>query len=137
MRKMLSMSLLLLVAALLGGCSGIAVPRPDPLQAQQDFARRLRWLDIPGAARYLQVDQQEAFRRRFNALQGLHITDVRLAGSSEIDPGHIDSTLEVDYYLLPSVIVKTRHLHLVWAYVDLGRWQPGYWQIVNPFPEFP
>ena len=128
---------LLTIAVLLGGCSLAAVTRPSPLTAQEDFARRLRWLDIPGAAQHLAPEYRDAFSRSLAGLTGLHITDVRLAGDVVVDPDHVDNTLEIDYYLLPSVLVKTRHLQLHWAYIDLGRWQAGYWQIVGPFPEFP
>jgi hypothetical protein len=138
MRKVLQMSLLLLlVAALLGGCSRFAVPRPEPSRAEENFSNRLRWLDIQGAAHYLQPEYRQDFREHFAALEGLHITDVRPASGEEVDPQHLESTMEIDYYLLPSLTVKTRYLHLTWQYVDLGRWQSGYWQIVGPFPDFP
>lgn len=138
MRKVLQMGLLLLAVGFLsGGCGRIAVPRANPAQAEEDFSNRLRWLDIQGVAQYLQPEYQEDFRKRFAALKGLHITDVRPASGDRPDPQRLDSTLEVDYYRLPSVIVKTRQLHLTWQYIDLGRWQSGYWQIVGPFPDFP
>ncbi len=129
--------LLLLVGALSAGCSWMALPRPDLAAAERDFSTRLRWLDFSGAARHLRPEHQEAFREQFAALDGLHITDTRFVGREEMDPGYIDSRLEIDYYRLPSVTVKTRQFTLAWEYVDLGRWQQGYWRISTPFPEFP
>jgi len=136
-RMLKGVLLLLLVGILSAGCSWMAVPRPDLDDAEQDFSTRLRWLDFPGAARHLRPEDQEAFREQFAALDGLHIADARLLGREEVEPGHIDSRLEIDYYRLPSVTVKTRRFTLAWEYVDLGRWQQGYWRISTPFPEFP
>lgn len=138
MRKLLLVVLLAAnVALLIGGCSWFAVPRPSLYQAEDDFAQRLRWLDFAGAARHLEPEYQEAFRSHFAALDGLHITDVRFTSGREADPQQVQTQLEVDYYRLPSVTLQTRHLHLTWRFVDLGRWQQGYWQIVGPFPDFP
>lgn len=138
MSKLLKYGLLLgLFLVLSGGCSWMAVPRPAVTDAEQDFSTRLRWLDFSGAARHLRPEFQKSFRTRFDALDGLQITDTRILRREEIDPEHIDSRLEIDYYRLPSVKVKTRQLNLAWEYVDRGRWQQGYWRISTPFPEFP
>lgn len=138
MRKVLKYEIfLVLVGILLGGCSWMAVPRVDVANAERDFSTRLRWLDFPGAARHLRPEDQGAFREQFDALDGLHITDTRFVSREELDPEHVDSRLEIDYYRLPSVTVKTRQLNLTWEYIDLGMWQKGYWRISTPFPEFP
>ncbi|AMV71056.1 hypothetical protein JCM30471_28750 [Desulfuromonas carbonis] len=129
--------LLVLFGLFLGGCSWMAVPRPDVADAERDFSTRLRWLDFPGAARHLRPEYQEAFREQFAALDGLHITDTRFVSRDETASGQIDSRLEIDYYRLPSVTVRTWQFTLAWEYVDLGRWQSGYWRIATPFPDFP
>lgn len=128
----------LLVLLALTGCGMLARPQADFATAIDNFTQRLRWLDLIDAAQYIQPEYRDAFLDRFEAIDGLHLTEVRYQvrnrGKNALE---VETQLEIDYYLLPSVSIQTRRLRLAWHYVGGDRWHPGLWQIVGPFPIFP
>jgi hypothetical protein len=129
---------LLLLLLVLAGCGMLARPQADFAPAIENFTQRLRWLDLADAAQFLEPEYRSSFLEQFDALDGLRITEVRFQVRDQ--PGGsatVESQLEIDYYLLPSVTIKSRRLRLAWNYVGEDRWHPGSWQIVGPFPVFP
>lgn len=128
----------LLLLLVLTGCGMLSSPQADFGTALENFTQRLRWLDLADAARFLEPEHRNGFLAQFDAIDGLHITEVRYQVRDQPNgPLQMESQLEIDYYLLPSVTLKTRRLRLAWHYVGGDRWHPGSWLIVGPFPVFP
>ncbi len=128
----------LTVLLVMGGCGMLAMPQADFGREQENFAQRLRWLDINDAARFIEPQFRKAFIEQFTTLEGLHITEVRsIARPAAEEPPTMASQVEIDFYRLPSVTVQTRQIHLVWHYRGGDRWHPGTWLIEGPFPPFP
>ncbi len=119
-------------------CAGLPSSMPDFMPAQQDFAERLRWRDFAGAARHLTAEQQDEFRQRLAALEDLHITDFRLE-SAEFSPAgdRVVTWNAMEYYLLPSMTVKTLRYRQDWIVSGADRLHSGDWLIVTPFPPIP
>lgn len=105
---------------------------------RDDFNYALRWKKFKGAAEYMRPEHRKAFLATFDKLKDIHIIDVREVSVEPFDENQrFDTTLEMDYYLLPSVSVKTFRFEQSWEFFG-GEDQPqnGYF-IVTPFPEFP
>ena len=130
--------MVLLAAVLFAGCGPLVSPRADFPQTQREFARFLRWGEYQQASRFLPAEYAAAFREHFAALDGLHITEIRTDATTDPKtPDQMQGRLEIDYYRLPSVTLKTRVLRLAWRYQKGARFQAGRWIIDGPFPPFP
>lgn len=134
-RKLCCLALLLILAA----CSSHVLPlgRIGEM-SRDDFMEALRWKRYAIAASHLQPELRQPFVSTFTALKDIHITDVRLVDlkMKEGSPD-FETRMEMDYYLLPSVTLKTFHFQQSWVYFagpDPAR--QGF-QIVSPFPPFP
>ncbi|HKI52198.1 MAG TPA: hypothetical protein VJ995_09000 [Geothermobacteraceae bacterium] len=131
-------SLLLLLA----GCgmfpSKIMSPDSQFAQVQDDFMQRLRWRDFQGAAQYFSETHRESFLQHFRESDDLNITDVRLLTTEyAADDERMETEVEVEYFLLPSVTVKTFRFEQQWGFFRSGEKLPGKWRITSHFPEFP
>jgi hypothetical protein len=81
---------------------------------------------------------REDFLAAFNDLKDIHIVDVRLIDlQSSQEDRRFEATLEMDYYLLPSVTVKTFRFKQTWIYFDGEDPVLQGFLIVTPFPAFP
>lgn len=105
---------------------------------REDFNSALRWKQFKVAASHMQPEFREEFLATFDELRDIHIVDVRVVDVQSFEENRrLETTLEMDYYLLPSVTVKTFRFNQSWEFrggEDLS--QAGY-VIVSPFPEFP
>jgi len=106
--------------------------------SQRDFTQRLRWQDFPGAANYFTAEQRASFLDNFQDQKKIHFTDLRAVGL-DFGPDGLTAkqTLDLEYYALPSLTVKTFRFSVDWSYDKEGNRGMGAWQIINPFPEFP
>ncbi|MEZ4484402.1 MAG: hypothetical protein R2864_07330 [Syntrophotaleaceae bacterium] len=98
---------MLLVVVLLSSCSLAVRPGDSLLEARDDFSQRLRWQDCNGAGRYLAPEQKADFLERCQADEDLHYVGVETQ-SVELsdDQRQADTVTLVEYYRLPSVVVK-------------------------------
>lgn len=103
-----------------------------------DFMSSMRWKRFKIAASLIQPEHRQAFMATFSTLKDIHITDVRLIDlqTSEEDR-RFETTTEMDYYLLPSVTVKTFRFDQSWVYFDGNDPARQGFLIVTPFPDFP
>ena len=121
-------------------CSG---PMQPPVnigeKSQEDFMSALRWKQYQAAASLMQPEFRQEFIQTFNAFRDdLHISDVRVVNLQVFEEGRRRETaVEMDYYLLPSVRVKTFRFDQIWLYSEGSDSQPEGFFIVTPFPEFP
>lgn len=128
--------LLVFPALLLAACTSLFDPQRQFEPVQRDFAMRLRWMDFPGAARHLSPQLRDDFLDRVGGEEDLHVTDVRL-DSAEYLPAEnrMVTWTTLEYYLLPSTVVRKFRLRQEWEYAGEDRQHSGNWQIVTPFPE--
>jgi len=130
--------LMLLVVVLLSSCGWAVRPGETLLDARDDFTQRLRWHDCNGAGRYLASEVQNAFLESCETDEDLHFVHVEPQSLDfSDDQRQADSVTLLEYYRLPSVVVKKYRLRQQWAYRQGEGMKQGIWQITSPFPELP
>ena len=129
---------MLLVVVLLSSCSWAVRPGETLLDARDDFAQRLRWQDCNGAGRYLAPEQKAEFLESCQADEDLHFVSVEPQSVDlSDDERQADTVTLLEYYRLPSVVVKKYRLRQEWSYQQGEGMKQGFWQVVSPFPELP
>lgn len=106
-------------------------------EVTRDFATRLRWGDYSGVAHYLTPENRTVFLDESDNNENLNIVDVRY-DSMEEGKGDTRATtcLSVEYYRLPSTVIKTSRFCVDWSYQGLNSGAPGGWQVLSPIPSF-
>lgn len=98
----------------------------------------MRWKRFKVAATLMQTEHRQDFMETFTALKGIHITDIRLIDLIPAEGNRrFDTKIEMDYYLLPSVTVKTFQFDQTWKFFDEENHPLQGYFIVTPFPDFP
>ena len=107
--------------------------------SREDFISALRWKQYQVAASLMQPEFRQEFINTFTAFKDdLHISDVRLVDMQTFEEGRrIETVMEMDYTLLPSITLKTFTFDQIWVYTEESATTPGGFFIVTPFPEFP
>ena len=132
----------LLVLAFMGSlaaCSMAPKVSDDLTPAVYDFAQRLRWNDYSGASRYFDTEEnRQEFLQTFTGMQDLQITDVVVESIDFAEDRRSASTsMVLEYFLLPSPVVKTYRFSLQWAYLGLKPNSSESWLVSSRFPSFP
>jgi len=106
--------------------------------SRDDFMNALRWKQYKVAAEFMLPDNRKDFLATFRKLKDIHITDVRLLDLQETAEGRrFETSIEMDYYLLPSVSLKTFSFTQDWVYfAGEDSSQKGF-RIITSFPDFP
>lgn len=106
--------------------------------SRDDFMNALRWKQYKVAAEFMLPENRKDFLATFRKLKDIHITDVRLLDLQETAEGRrFETSIEMDYYLLPSVSVKTFSFTQDWVYfAGEDSSQKGF-RIITSFPDFP
>jgi hypothetical protein len=106
--------------------------------SRDDFMNALRWKQYKVAAEFMLPENRKDFLATFRELKDIHITDVRLLDLQETAEGRrFETSIEMDYYLLPSVSVKTFSFAQDWVYfAGEDSSQKGF-RIITSFPDFP
>ena len=106
--------------------------------SRDDFMNALRWKRYQVAASLMQPEYGQEFLKTFRTLKDIHIVDVRLLDIKRSAEGwRFDTTMEMDYYLLPSVTVKTFSFDQTWEFFSGEDSKGQAYFIVTPFPDFP
>jgi len=105
----------------------------------EDFISALRWKQYQVAASLMQPEFRQEFINTFTAFKDdLHISDVRQVAMQSFEQGRrIETVIEMDYTLLPSITLKTFTFDQIWIYTEESETAQGGFFIVTPFPEFP
>ena len=130
----------LVLVLFLVACSSHTQAPPEKLgeMSRDDFMSALRWKQYMVAASLMKPEYREDFMATFRALKDIHIVDVRLIDLKITEEGRrFDTTIEMDYYLLPSVTVKTFLFTQTWVYFDGEDPALKDFLVVTPFPKFP
>jgi hypothetical protein len=126
----------LMVLLLAGGCGLLNSREGDRKAAFDNFVKYLRYQLYPAAGSYFSPELREAFLDQMEEVKGLNVTDVRLVRVDVKEDGErVDTRLEVDYYLLPSVTVKTLRVDQVWRHRE-DPLEGELFFITTPFPKF-
>ncbi|MBW2476741.1 MAG: hypothetical protein JRE63_05390 [Deltaproteobacteria bacterium] len=120
------------------GCSSVSTlinpPEKQQTAALDDFIYALRWQQYKSAAGFMDREHRKAFLGQFSDQKDLTVTDVRLVETLLSPDGQqAEAVIDIDYYLLPSVSLKTFRLEQTWAYSETE----GRFRIITPFPPFP
>ncbi len=128
----------LLVATLLVSCGMAVRPAETFLTARDDFSEALRWQDCSGAGRYLAAEYQSELPDSGQSDEDLRVVGVQ-PQSVEFGEDHrsAETVTLLEYYRLPSVVVKKHRLRQQWSYRQDDRLKSGSWQITSPFPRLP
>lgn len=129
----------LVLVLLLTACSAHLPPTAKLAEmSRDDFMAAMRWKRFQVAASLMQPELRQEFLANFAPLRDLHIVDVRLLDVQTFDDGaRFETALEMDYYLPPSVTVKTFAFNQRWQYFS-GEGSPHQgFMIITPFPAFP
>lgn len=106
--------------------------------SRDDFMNALRWKQYKVAAEFMLPENRQDFLATFSNLKDIHITDVRLLDLQESAEGRrFDTSVEMDYYLLPSVTVKTFRFDQTWVYFSAEDAPQTGFRIITSFPDFP
>ncbi len=132
----------LLLFAGLTACALDNLVNPPAAQGQQaldEFVRTLRLEEFQAAAAHLVPANRKAFLATFVPLKNdLTIIDVSIEQITLSDNGrHAEVVLEMDYFLLPSAIVKTMRIEQSWGFFERGGKEPSSYLAKTPFPPFP
>ena len=120
------------------GCASLSKSRDTFPEVTRDVTTSLRWGDYSGVARYMTPEHRAAFLKQTDDDADLNIVDVRLDSTDEgARKQRARTCLAVDYYRLPSTVVKTERFCLDWTYLGKHGEVPGGWQIRSPIPPFP
>lgn len=131
------LSALLLLALLLGACAVLNPPAEQQQKALDDFIYALRWQRYADAAAFFATDNRQAFLEQMTSLKDLNITEVRTVRRELSEAGrHAETRLEIDYYLLPSITLKTLAVDQTWRWFAASADSPQGFQIITPFPKF-
>jgi hypothetical protein len=129
---------LLLVALLLGACALLNPPAEQRQKTLDDFAYALRWQRYPDVAAFFVAEHRQAFLEQMSTLKDLNITEVRQVRCDLDEDGRRAATrLEIDYYLLPSITLKTLAVDQTWRWFEGSAASPPGFLITTPFPKFP
>jgi len=134
--KLLCVSLLVL---LLAACSSHLQPTADLGEmSRDDFMSAMRWKRFQVAASLMQPEHRQSFMKTFSSLKDIDIIDVRLIDLQVSEEGwRFETTVEMDYYLLPSVTVKTFSFDQTWLFFSGNETELQGFFITTPFPDFP
>jgi len=125
---------------ILAACGGHVQTPPDKLDemSRDDFNSALRWKKFQVAASLMKPEYREDFLTTFNSLKDLNIVDVRLVDlKNSQEDRRFETTIEMDYYILPSITLKTFRFKQAWVFFDGEDPALQGFLIVTPFPEFP
>lgn len=106
--------------------------------SRDDFMSAVRWKQYKVAADFMLPENRQDFLATFNKVKDIHITDVRLVDLKVTAEGRrFETSIEMDYYLLPSVSVKTFRFEQTWVYFDGEESERQGFLITTSFPDFP
>lgn len=106
--------------------------------SRDDFMDALRWKQFKVAASLIEPEHRRDFIKTFAALKDIHIVDVRLMDlQTSMENRRFETTVEMDYYLVPSVTLKTFSFDQTWVYFDGEDATHQGFLVTTPFPDFP
>jgi hypothetical protein len=104
-------------------------------KSYNDFNRALGWSEFDKLSLYASSSRFDEFRARAKELKDVKILDVReIKLDFDETKGRVKVEVEIDYYRLPSTLVKTLSYTQKWAYTEEHGTKR--WHIMTLLPEF-
>jgi hypothetical protein len=130
--------ILLLILVTTGACARIKTFNAlnDFEKSSKRYNQMLRWHELNMAGSTFADDSvKEEYTDRARAAKGVTITDYRVL-SQECSPEKktARAVVEIDYYIPPSVTLKTVEDVQKWEYVDIN--EKKFWRLKTLLPEF-
>ncbi len=104
--------------------------------SSREYNRLVRWQE-PEQACQLYVDKaiREQFLAKVQAAKEVKIVDYRVKSvECEVERNEATAKVELDYYIPPSIQIKTLEDTQKWVYVEENG--NRFWQLKSLFPEF-
>ncbi len=106
--------------------------------SNEDFSRRLRWLDYQGAAQHMDETVRDDFLDRFAGNEDLRVINFDIDRIEFRDDGRqVIVWHMLEYYMLPSATVKKERIRIEWEFHEEHKLLPGSWLISTEFPQLP
>jgi hypothetical protein len=135
MRRVL---LLLTLLVCISGCNLGKNIEKENQNALNDFMLSLEWEKFASAAAYLAPEHRKAFRNTFMELEDLDVVSVDLLTIEfSADGRRAETTMEMEYYILPQLTVKKFRFDMVWVYFAPEDGPAAQFVATTPFPDFP
>jgi hypothetical protein len=129
----------LVLALVLVACS-VMQQQPTKLAelSRTDFMNAMRWKQYDVASNLMVPEHRKEFMKTFVPLKNLHIVDVQIIYLQPSEENRrFETTIELEYYLPPSVTVKTFTFDQTWVYFEGEDPTHQGFLITTPFPDFP
>ena len=130
--------LLILVLLTASSCSSIRkyTVNEEFEVSSKSYNKMLRWHEWEKAAvAFASGPLRENFALRIKAAEKITITDYRLkARECNVEKGEAEVIIDIDYYVTPSVTIKTVEDSQKWKYSEENG--KKLWRLTTLFPEF-
>jgi hypothetical protein len=108
------------------------------VKSMESYNKMLRWREIESAGMiYLEPERRDEFMKAAADIKKreVTITDFRILTSECLpDKGTGEVMAEFDYYVLPSIRIKTQSYHQDWVYRDINGHKG--WKLKSGLPPF-
>ena len=105
---------------------------------QENFKDAMVWKKFDVAASLMLPEHRRDFMKTFMPLKDIQITDFKTIYLQPSDENRrYDTTIAMEYYLLPSVTVKTFNFDQTWVYFDGDDPTQQGFLVTTSFPDFP
>jgi hypothetical protein len=119
-------------------CAAVLRPVEVFPARNEDFVKRLRWLDYQGAAQHMDETVRKDFLERFSDNEDFRVVDFYVDQIEFRDDGRqVIVWHMLEYYVLPSATVKKERIRLEWKFHEENKLLPGAWLISSEFPQLP
>ncbi|MEE9523153.1 MAG: hypothetical protein V3V59_00215 [Thermodesulfovibrionales bacterium] len=127
--------LLILIMIMLTACASEIGMERSFSKSYNDYNRALGWSEFDKLSLYASTSRFDEFRARAKELKDVKILDVR---EIKLDFDEIKGVakveVEIDYYRLPSTLVKTQSYTQKWSYREESGMSR--WYMMTLLPEF-
>ena len=130
----------LVLVLILVACSSIMQESTTKLAelSRDDFMNAMRWKQFDVAGSLMLPEHRKNFMKTFVPLKDINIVDVRIIYLQPSEENRrFETTLEIEYFLLPSVTIKTFSFDQTWVYFEGEDPTNQGFLITTPFPDFP
>jgi len=124
---------------LLMSCGMASSPRSEFSTVNRNFVNGLRWMNFAAVATMMDSEKGEVFLQKWtDSKEDLHITDVRMEKMTySEDRFSLTSSAVIEYYRLPSTLIRKHSFDMHWIYEGHSRYHLGEWKLVSDVPPCP
>jgi hypothetical protein len=104
--------------------------------SSKSYNKMLRWREWEKAtAAFVAEPQRAKFASRVKAAEKITVTELRIRTQEcNVDKGEAEVVIDIDYYISPSVTIKSVEDYQKWKYIEENGQK--LWRLTTLFPEF-